>query len=61
MEDTSQILSVVALVVSIGATVAGIINHKRCRSNCLGKKMEVSIDIENTTPPSEKIVIKAPK
>ena len=26
-------------------------NHKRCRSNCLGRNLELSIDIENTTPP----------
>lgn len=35
--------------------VAGIIykaiNHKRIRSDCCGKKMVASIDIEETTPP----------
>lgn len=35
--------------------VAGIIykavNHKRIRSDCCGKKMSASIDIEETTPP----------
>ena len=35
--------------------VAGIlykaINHKRIRSNCCGKKIVASIDIEETTPP----------
>jgi hypothetical protein len=30
------------------------VNHKRCRSNCLGKELEMSIDIEETTPPSDK-------
>ena len=31
-----------------------IINHKRCRSNCCGKKLELSLDMENTTPPENK-------
>jgi len=35
--------------------IAGIlykaINHKRVRSNCCGKKIVASIDIEETTPP----------
>ena len=29
-----------------------VVNHKRIRSNCCGKKMEASLDIEETTPPS---------
>jgi hypothetical protein len=28
-----------------------VVNHKRIRSNCCGKKLEASLDIENTTPP----------
>jgi hypothetical protein len=27
------------------------VNHKRIRSNCCGKKIEASLDIEDTTPP----------
>jgi hypothetical protein len=50
----SQTLSYIAIVVSIGSTVLGIINHKRCRSNCLGRKAELSLDIDNTTPPTIK-------
>ena len=30
------------------------VNHKRCRSNCFGKELEMSIDIEETTPPHHK-------
>jgi hypothetical protein len=30
------------------------VNHKRCRSNCFGKELQLSIDIEETTPPSDK-------
>jgi len=28
-----------------------VVNHKRIRSSCCGKKLEASLDIENTTPP----------
>jgi hypothetical protein len=28
-----------------------VVNHKRVRSSCCGKKLEASLDIENTTPP----------
>ena len=52
--DTNTLLSVVAVVVSIGGTILAIINHKRIRSNCFGKKLEVSIDVESTTPPKDK-------
>jgi len=52
-----------------GVSVAGVlallfaiykaVNHHRCRSVCCGKKLEVSMDIESTTPP-DKLTIKAP-
>lgn len=29
------------------------LNHTRLRSSCCGKKIEVSVDVEHTTPPSE--------
>lgn len=48
--DTTTILSIIAIVSSVGSVVVGIINHKRIRSNCFGKVLEVSLDIENTTP-----------
>jgi hypothetical protein len=44
-----------------GGTLLGVLymiyrtlNHKKCRSNCFGKKLELSIDIENTSPTFEK-------
>ena len=40
----------IALIVSIGGILIGIINHKRLRSKCCKKTLEVSLDIENTTP-----------
>jgi hypothetical protein len=54
MDDlTTKILSIVAVVVSVGGAALGIINHKRIRSTCCGHKGEVSIDVENTTPPKK--------
>lgn len=34
------------------------VNHHRVRSNCCGKQMVVSVDVEETTPP---LKIKAPE
>jgi len=49
----SQILSYIALTLSIFTTVITAINHKRIRSNCCKKEMSISLDIENTSPPSK--------
>ena len=45
-------LSIVALCVSVGGIILGIVNHKRIRSRCCGKTMDASLDISATTPPS---------
>ena len=55
-QDTS-VIALCGLAVSILTAVIGAINHKRIRSNCLGAKGEISIDIENTTPVEPKIAI----
>ena len=49
--DTSSVLATSALVLSVGGSIIAVINHKRIRSSCCGKKIDVSLDIENTTPP----------
>lgn len=49
----NDIMTIVALVVSVSSVIIGAINHKRIRSNCLGAKAEVSLDIESTTPPTK--------
>ena len=46
--DGGSISGYVALAVSVGTAVVGVVNHKRIRSNCCGKKAEASLDIENT-------------
>jgi hypothetical protein len=48
--DSNGILSVVAIVTSVGGAVLAVINHTRVRSNCFGHKLEVSLDVSKTTP-----------
>ena len=36
------------------------VNHHRVRSNCCGKEMVVSVDVETTTPPKD-LKINIPK
>ena len=52
--DSTTILAGISIALSVSSVIIGVINHKRLRSNCCGNKTELSIDIENTTPPSEK-------
>ena len=35
-------------------------NHRRCRSRCCGKDMDMSLDIENTTPPPDRFEVRNP-
>jgi hypothetical protein len=53
----SNILSIISLVVSVFGSILAVINHKRIRSNCCGKELTTSLDIESTTPPNIKIPI----
>lgn len=48
--NSTTVVSYVAVILSVGTIVLGAINHKKCRSNCLGHKVEVSLDVENTSP-----------
>ena len=50
--------SVVALGIVYRVYVA--VNHRRVRSNCCGKEVVVSVDVEETTPPTV-LKIKAPQ
>lgn len=51
MSDSNSIISYVAIALSVGTAIIGVINHKRVRSTCCGSHGEVSLDIENTSPP----------
>lgn len=46
----TQILSGISIALSVGTIVLGVVNHKRIRSTCCGKKVDASFDIEDTTP-----------
>jgi len=46
--DQNTILSIVALTISVGGTIIGLINHKRIISKCCGKKADLSLDINDT-------------
>lgn len=48
--DENNIMGLVAIIISVGGVLLGIINHKRIRSKCGDKVIDASIDIENTTP-----------
>jgi hypothetical protein len=48
----NNILSIIAIVISVGSVIIGAINHTRIRSTCCDKEIQASIDIERTTPPS---------
>lgn len=54
MDDpTTTVISFCGFAISILSIVIGAINHKRIRSNCCGKSVDASIDIESTTPPTK--------
>lgn len=56
--DNSTIIAIIGLVISVGGTILAVVNHKRIRSNCCGKELQVSLDVENTTPVKEEVLIK---
>ena len=45
------------VVLGIAYRVYLAVNHHRVRSNCCGKEMVVSVDVEQTTPPQLKIKV----
>lgn len=47
----------IALIISMGAMIIGVVNHKRIRSNCCGREGSVSLDISPTTPPEKPAVV----
>jgi hypothetical protein len=51
------IAGILSIVLIVSEKIYQLVNHRRVRSNCCGKRTEISLDIENTTPPSEKALI----
>jgi hypothetical protein len=50
-QNATNIIAYVAFISGLGSGIYTALNHRRIRSNCCGKKIEASLDIENTTPP----------
>lgn len=44
----SNVISIIALVISVTSSIINMINHTRVRSHCCDKKMEMSLDIDKT-------------
>ena len=60
LSNAGGIAGLVSLVIVIADRVIQLVNHKRVRSKCCGKVSEASLDIENTTPPSERDKVTQP-
>ena len=54
--SSSGILGLVAIIISVGGSILAVINHTRVRSTCCGRIAEASLDISQTTPPSQTTV-----
>jgi len=46
--NTQQVLTIISLIVSVGSTILGIINHKKIRSTCCRKEAILSFDLDDT-------------
>jgi hypothetical protein len=46
--DINNILSIVAIVISISGLILGVINHKKITSRCNDKKIIISLDVDDT-------------
>jgi flagellar biosynthesis GTPase FlhF len=52
--DTSSIVGWSGLVLSILGIIYSAVNHKHIRSNCCGRVIDFSIDVENTNPEEDR-------
>ena len=48
--DSNNILSTIAIIISILGIIIGIVNHKEVRSRCCKREASFSIDITSTVP-----------
>ena len=48
--NAESIIGMVGFGISVIGMIVAAINHTRIRSNCFGNKIEVSMDIDKTTP-----------
>ena len=47
---TQDIMIYITMTVSVCSVILGLVNHKKVRSSCCGKKVEMSFDVDNTSP-----------
>ena len=52
--DYNNIISTIAIVISLLGAIVQIINHRKVRSRCCHHVGEVSLDITSTTPEPQK-------
>lgn len=50
MDQASQVGGILGIVLTVVGMVYGAINHKRLRSTCCGRKIDISVDIDSTSP-----------
>ena len=51
--NAESIIGMVGFGISVIGMLVAAINHTRIRSNCFGNKVEVSMDIDKTTPTTD--------
>ena len=59
--STGSLLGILSISIHVIEKIYAVINHKRIRSKCCGFDTEVSLDVENTTPPGENTSVNLPK
>lgn len=50
MDQASQVGGILGIVLTVVGMVYGAINHKRLRSTCCGRRVDISVDIDSTSP-----------
>lgn len=48
MMSDGEIMATLAIIVSVVSSIVALVNHKKVKSKCCGKQLEMSIDIEST-------------
>jgi hypothetical protein len=51
--NAETVIGLIGFGISVIGIIVTAINHTRIRSNCFGRKLELSIDVEKTTPVSK--------
>jgi hypothetical protein len=57
--ETTSILAVIGVVISVGGTILSVINHTRVKSMCCGQRLEISLDVEKTQPSPPALAVRS--